>query len=810
MGQECAGKGNQLLLHDTKDGNRQNPIATLTAMTLNRNLYCLLLIVFFVLEAFIGRSSAAKDNDDFAFSDASLVLERIEEDILKGRLTAEELGHELKRVNDFLSLGSQCLKSAQTQLSRITELLGAIGPEVEGESREITQERKSLIGQKTSLEKRLAECRVLVLKAEDVRAKIGVKRRELLARRLFHREADFRMLTAESLRSAGQWRTAMKDFVILRSGFECLTAKSGSLLLLLLSFGAVSGFWLRLRLRQLAVARAGDSFSDRLIRSAQVSVALYGPFLLVMGIASVFMGALTYGITPRSYGAPLACTLTTFLFLLTAISAFLVPPSPSQQVVPLPPGIARSLARRLRLLALLSLGWIPSFTVPFTESMPQPAYGLAQLLLVTFFCLAFTWFFWALTRIPRLMKYRRWLRLVSTALLLSVLCAEWLGYHNLSIYLFKGMAGTFILAAALPAARTLSGELFDGLAHGRRAWQKSLRRKMGIADEEVVRSLIWFKFIFALLLWYALGLFFMRLWGISDAYFSMVTAYLSDGFQVGKVRIVPSRIITGLFLFILIWTVSSWLKHRLERKWLVSTQLALSARETLVTIFGYVGFTFAVIIGLSVAGVNFSGLALIAGALSVGIGFGLQNIVNNFVSGLILLFERPIKRGDWIVVGNTQGYVQKISIRSTIIQTFDRSDVIVPNSELISSQVTNYMLHDIRGRVIVPVGVAYGSDTGLVKELMLEVANSHRRVITDGSVPKPRVLFMEFGDSSLNFELRCFIRDIDYRLTTKSDLNFAIDATFRKHGIKIPFPQRDIHVQDWANTPKGEVPPKDT
>ena len=778
-------------------------------MPVNPNLHSVLLLILFVLSSFPGISGASKNGGDFSPSDASLVLERIEEDALKERLTAEELGRELKRVNDFLSLGNQCLKSAQTQLNRITESLEAIGPEVEGESREIAQERKSLLGQKTSLEIRLAECRVLVLKAEDVGAKIGAKRRELLARRLFHRGADLRMLTAESLRSAGQWQTAMKDFVIHRSGLERLTAKSGALLAVLLSFGAVSGFWLRLRLRKLAVAKAGDSFSDRLIRSALVSVACYGPFLLVMGIAFVFMGVLTYGVTPRSYCAPLACALTTFLFVLTAIRTFLAPQSPAQQVVPLPPDVARSLARRLRPLALLSLGWIPSFTAPFTESLPQPAYGLARILLVTFFCIAFTWFLWALTRIPRLREYRRWLRLVSTTLLLSVLCTEWLGYHNLSIYLLKGMAGTSILAAALLTARTLSGELFDGLAHGRRSWQKSLRRKMGVADEEMVRSLVLFKFIFGLLLWCALGLFFMRLWGISDVYFSTVAAYFIDGFQVGKVRIVPSRIITGLFLFILLWTVSSWLRHRLERKWLVSAELAPSARETLVTITGYAGFTLAILIGLSVAGLDFSGLTIIAGALSVGIGFGLQNIVNNFVSGLILLFERPVKRGDWIVVGDTEGYVKKISVRSTVIQTFDRSDVIVPNSDLISSKVTNWMLHDLSGRVRVPVGVAYGTDTNLVKRLLLEVAQSHPLVVTDGTLPKPWVLFLGFGDSSLDFELRCFIPNIDNRLTIKSDLNFAIDAIFRKHGVEIPFPQRDVHVRDWAGTPKSEAPPKD-
>ena len=189
-----------------------------------------------------GDSSAAEDSDDFALSDASLVLEKIEEDTLKERLAAEELGHELKRVNHFLSLGNQCLKSAQTQLNRISESLGAIGPEIDGESREIAQERKLLLGQKTSLEKRMAECRVLVLKAEDVGAKIGDKRLELLARRLFHREADLRMLKAESLRSAGQWQTAMKDFVILRSGLERLTAKSWSLLAVLLLFGACIRF----------------------------------------------------------------------------------------------------------------------------------------------------------------------------------------------------------------------------------------------------------------------------------------------------------------------------------------------------------------------------------------------------------------------------------------------------------------------------------------------------------------------------------------------------------------------------------------
>ena len=193
----------------------------------------------------------------------------------------------------------------------------------------------------------------------------------------------------------------------------------------------------------------------------------------------------------------------------------------------------------------------------------------------------------------------------------------------------------------------------------------------------------------------------------------------------------------------------------------------------------------------------------------MGIGFGLQNIVNNFISGIILLFERPIRTGDWIVVGNTEGYVRKISIRSTQIETFDRADVIVPNSELISNQVTNWMLRDPWGRVIVPVGVAYGSDVEKVREVLLQAARSHPLVITeDIRVGPPRVLFRGFGDSSLNFEIRFFIRNVDQRLSTQSDLNFAIEKGLREANIEIPFPQRDLHLRSVDSAIRFGPPPE--
>jgi small-conductance mechanosensitive channel len=236
-----------------------------------------------------------------------------------------------------------------------------------------------------------------------------------------------------------------------------------------------------------------------------------------------------------------------------------------------------------------------------------------------------------------------------------------------------------------------------------------------------------------------------------------------------------------------------------------------SAREALVTTFGYVAVALSVIVALSIAGAQFTNLAIIAGALSVGIGFGMQNIVNNFVSGLILLVERPVRTGDWIVVGGTEGYVKRIAIRSTTILTFDRADVIVPNSELVSGQVTNWTLRNSWGRIMVPVGVAYGSNTATVKQTLLEIAHNNADVIKGNpQLPDPFVLFRNFGDNSLNFELRAIVLDIDRRLSVISDINFAIDAAFREQGIEIPFPQRDVNFRGPLQIERDPAPPRES
>jgi small-conductance mechanosensitive channel len=232
----------------------------------------------------------------------------------------------------------------------------------------------------------------------------------------------------------------------------------------------------------------------------------------------------------------------------------------------------------------------------------------------------------------------------------------------------------------------------------------------------------------------------------------------------------------------------------LEQRFLPTTGIDPGLKDSISTTVSYVGFILAAILALSYAGINLANVALVAGALSVGIGFGLQSIVNNFVSGLILLAERPIRAGDWIQVGADEGTVKRISVRATEIETFDRASVMIPNSSLISGVVKNWYLRDNSGRTALLVGASYDSDPEKVRDILLDCAMKHDMVL---KVPQPFVNFENFGDSALIFQVFVYLASVSNGGTVRSDLRYAIIRRFREEGIEMPYPRRDISIRDW-------------
>lgn len=255
------------------------------------------------------------------------------------------------------------------------------------------------------------------------------------------------------------------------------------------------------------------------------------------------------------------------------------------------------------------------------------------------------------------------------------------------------------------------------------------------------------------------------------------------GFQVGSVTISLIGIFVGIFVFFVGYALTRWFQRWLDGNILTRGKVDSGVRNSIKTALGYAGTALAGLVGISVAGIDLSNLALVAGALSLGIGFGLQNVVSNFVSGLILLAERPFKVGDWIEAGTTSGIVKKISVRATEIETFHKQTVMLPNSVLINAAVGNWTHRNKLGRVDIPVGVSYKSDPKIVQSLLLEIGKQHALVMKN---PEPFVLFQGFGDTKMNFELRVHLMDITNSAVVQTDLRNQIMEAFAFNGIEIP------------------------
>ena len=738
---------------------------------------------------------------------------------------SNEIADSLKRtLSRIITSATQLKNTAESERAEILSSLDALGPPPEGEN--APAEPEPVAAERTRLNDALAERRaessladLTIARATSLEARIGETQRTQLAERLMAQgdlpydpdviaqvPAGIGLYLARLGLLAAEWWKGIPDH---GRGFVGLF-QSGVIILI----GLAIGWWLRtVLLKRLGpqpvteqppyirrlIAAIADGVAKGIlpsvvlvviiVRTRAESTILYGDFGAVIGLAAVF--------------------LMVFVLVTALPHAVLSPDDDNWRLTSISQNRGRRIMNLVSPLALLFC--IDAFVsrtatdVPAFHDVLTPGF----LSFWTFaFNLAQGGFALALMR-PSLWIDRPatdaaaedgttptdgggvpkpfWKAFHTLLIVLIVVgtVAPALGYINLGNYLLNNVLGSGVLASILFILRGLFRDLI-GMAVG------SAFIRDQLALQHKTRSRIKFTARFAMdIALIAVGVSLAApSWGISETDLLRAVRTVFGGLKIGSVTISPTDILLSIIVFTVALALFRALKRNLAEKILPETEIEEGLRHSITAGIGYIGFVVAAGLAVAVAGVDLTNIALIAGALSVGIGFGLQNIVNNFVSGLILLIEGHRRDGDWVVVGSNEGMVKQINMRATEIETWQRASVIVPNADLLSQSLKNWTHTDKMGRVDISVGVAYDSDIDKVCDVMLDIAKAHPRA---RRFPEPFVLVTNFGDSQIDVEVRMFTSDILYVAIIGSEIRREILRRFHQEGISIPFPQRVVH-----------------
>lgn len=556
-----------------------------------------------------------------------------------------------------------------------------------------------------------------------------------------------------------------------------------------------------------AIDEGPPAYLKRVRMAVATLPLLVAPGLLTMGacyLALTATGLLNEQIDTMALAALKA--IAVYLMASALAKAILLPSAPSWRLIGLPTTIARRYLWLTRFLAgvyCFDLWLNDVFAALQVPSSVDTAATLFSNLAFAALLYAFAWLptqaredEQAPQRVSvRLLEHTvYWLRIPATLAVAVIAIASLLGYLALGRF----VAGQIMLIGIGAAALLLGHLAARSIATGQAeifgpGIDDALDRHLALSGRR--RSIILSTVSLLLNVILVVGTLSLLLisWGFSGAELVGWGRSLLFGFEIGKFRFSLIQILLAIALFVGVIVLTRLFQSWLSRKVLTGERVDRGIANSVHAGIGYTGVALAALIGVSYAGVDLSNIALIASALSIGIGFGLNAIASNFVSGLIMLIERPIKVGDWVVVGPHQGYVRHISVRATEIETFDRASVIIPNSDFMTSAVQNWTHRNAMGRVIVNIGVSYNADPDEVMALLNQVAVDCDKLLT---YPAPSVVFEEFGASSLDFSIRGYIADVSSMLSAKTELRLAITRVFRENDIEIPFPQQDVHLRD--------------
>jgi potassium efflux system protein len=749
-------------------------------------------------------------------------LTRIQNELSLPTLSSDQLTDFRRQLDNIRTSAVRQSESLKDPLAEVDQQLKSIGPTPADGS----TEPQDIAGRRADLEKNLARIKtaqtqleLITVETDQQIARVTQLQRDQFLSRLFQRTGSILSpsLWYEGLIASGIFFTRLGQ---LLANWWSEASRTGDLIVLIIMPLLLGGlFYLYRMIRRWFMRRYGATLfvrkppddTDRLWRIVRGVV-----FTAVIGIAllvTTFLGFGLAGIFTARF-EQLFSALVDLLFFPAVYSALAyrlaAPNNPAYRVINLDDKTAGRFALLASIAAFLSQA--KNFFTEIADVLYLPtAFQVTQGASISIALIAIIATILIVTRNQEGLSsaahggavYFSWTRqfvpLIWLLLAISLI-ALCLGYTALASFITEQTVDTAFLIVGLLLVHHLSDALVVSGLDSASSFGQFLRRLTGLGDRGVSRlSTLFRTFIDLALVFVGLPLLFLS-WTVTWISFSSLIDRAFDTFKIGDISISLSSIalIVAILIIGLIITrlVTQWLNARV----LSQTKVDTGVRDSIVKGANYAGYVAAIGFALSAAGLDFSNLAIIAGALGVGIGFGLQSIVNNFLSGLILLAERPVRAGDWVDVKGSEGLVKQINVRSTEIETFDNCTIIVPNSLLITEPVKNWTHHDTIGRFVVAIVAGVSADPMKVKEIILKAAKDHALVLYH---PEPLVMLRDFGKEGFIFDLKAYVGDIMSGAAVASDIRLAVLAAFKENDISLPTVARDVPVSGPEVRPKA-------
>ncbi len=741
------------------------------------------------------------------------VLDRVEAALRREGLTVEVLGQLRTDLDPIPDRLAEVIRTVEPEAKALRDRLAELGDKPEdasAEAPEIAREREELTAKLAALDADLRQARAQSVRNDQLTERIVERRRDLFSRQLLQRAAGpaepsfWFDLAATAPIAARGLGFLIEDWVavVARFGAAAGVALIGALLVAaVLMFGPVRRALAGLVSRRFVAAAASGPTPVQVAARAVVD-AILNAILPILGIRLVLHVLDWSGLLPGRLiivAEGIAGGLTVYVALAAVAGAILAPGRPDWRFLPVSEPVAhRAHATAILtgmvaavLVALQGLSTAIVAPLPFVVALSSATALLFAVVLAT--GLVAVGNAMAQERRartgdpyesapPPLHPAWRWIRIGSWLAAAVLVVAVAGGYAAFASFLVSQVVWAFVIMGMLALATTFIDALAAEVTAANGATARRIADAIGVEAASVEQVGIIASGALRLLAIVLAVFLIVAPWGVDqrDAFGWVRAAFF--GVQIGGITISLAAVVGAILVFVVGLVATRMVQRWLDDRYLPATRMDAGLRNSIRTAAGYLGFVLAAVLAVSYVGLDVQNLAIVAGALSVGLGFGLQSIVNNFVSGLILLAERPIKAGDWIVVGENEGYVRKINVRSTEIETFDRAVVIIPNSNLISGTVRNWMHNDLIGRTKVTVRVKRDLDPELVQATLIAIAGTHPHVLCD---PAPKAYLMDITETALVFELAASVGNVDRAFRVRSDLRIEIIKTFRDKGIAL-------------------------